>query len=139
VISVGDRSFALDPVDGRRRDLLEDLPYGHDLGDDTVVELPNELSLEDWPYFGFNYDPPFQYSCGIVPTDDVFAAWRREFDGIREYGRYFLLTLHPQLIGRAGRMQQLGALLDHVASTGDTWIATADEISSHWLDTHLAE
>lgn len=116
-----------------------DLPYVHDLGDDAVVELPNELSLEDWPYFGFNYDPPFHYSGGIVPTDQVFASWRREFDGIHEYGRYFLLTLHPQLIGRAGRMKQLEELLAHVSSTEDTWIATADEIASHWRNQHLAE
>jgi len=116
-----------------------DLPYVHEIDDDRVVELPNELSLEDWPYFGFNYDPPFQYSGGIVPTDDVIDSWRREFDGIYEYGRYFLLTLHPQLIGRAGRMKKLEELVEHVSSTGDTWIATAEEIASHWQDHHVEE
>lgn len=113
-----------------------DLPYVHDSTDAPVVELPNVLSLEDWPYFGFNYDPPFQYSGGIVPTDDVFDSWRREFDGIHEYGRYFLLTLHPQLIGRAGRMTMLEELVEHVQSTADTWIVTAEEIASHWRDHH---
>lgn len=116
-----------------------DLPYVHERGDGPVVEIPNELSLEDWPYFGFNYDPPFQYSGGVVPTADVFDSWRQEFDGIHEYGRYFLLTLHPQLIGRAGRIKKLEELIEHVLSTENTWITTAEEIATHWRTHHVDE
>lgn len=116
-----------------------DLPYIQQCGDDSIVEIPNELSLEDWPYFGFNYDPPSQYSGGIVPSAEVFDSWQQEFDGIHEYGRYFLLTLHPQLIGRAGRIKNLEELIKHVLSTEDTWITTAEEIATHWRNNQIDE
>jgi peptidoglycan/xylan/chitin deacetylase (PgdA/CDA1 family) len=116
-----------------------DLPYLHDGGDGSLVEIPNELSLEDWPYFGFNYDPPTHYSGGIAPIGDVLETWYREFQGVHHYGRYFLLTLHPQLIGRPGRMRMLDELITRIESTDDTWIATGEEIAEHWLTHHAGD
>lgn len=115
----------------------DDLPYAHEFGGGHLIEVPNELSLEDWPYFGFNYAPPFTYSGGIESTESVLQTWRREFHGIHEYGRYFLLTLHPQIIGRAGRIKMLEELIKEIVSTDDTWITTGKEIADHWRTHHI--
>jgi peptidoglycan/xylan/chitin deacetylase (PgdA/CDA1 family) len=114
-----------------------DVPFFHTLDDgNRFVEIPFEWSLDDWPFFGFNMYPPLPYQSGISPTGPVFDSWTREFDGIHRRGRCFVLTMHPQLIGRAGRMDALETLLDHIVDTGDTWVTTGDEIAEHWIATH---
>jgi peptidoglycan/xylan/chitin deacetylase (PgdA/CDA1 family) len=111
----------------------DDIPYFHDEG---IVEIPFEWSLDDWPYFGFHMYPQLPYQSGISPTGPVFESWEQEFDGLYKRKRVFMLTMHPQAIGRAGRMDALEELVQHVMSTGDTWIASGEEISEYWHETH---
>lgn len=110
-----------------------DIPYTHDEG---IVEIPFEWSLDDWPYFGFHMYPQLPYQSGISPTGPVFDSWEREFDGLYKRKRVFMLTMHPQAIGRAGRMDALEELVQHVMSTGDTWIASGEGIAEYWADQH---
>lgn len=117
--------------------LDDDVPYVHDLeSGGELVEIPFEWSLDDWPYFGFNMYPPLPYQSGIAPTGPVFDSWSREFHGLHDRGRCFVLTMHPQLIGRAGRMDALEELLQEVVATDDTWITTGEAIASFWHDEH---
>ena len=106
-----------------------DLPYVHNEG---IVEVPFDWSLDDWPYFGYQMYPQLPYQSGISPTGPVFDSWRREFDGLHERERAFTLTMHPQIIGRAGRIDALEELIQHALSTGDTWITTGREIANRW-------
>lgn len=106
-----------------------DIPYTHDEG---LVELPFEWSLDDWPYFGFHMYPQLPYQSGIDATGPVFDSWRAEFDGLHKRKRMFMLTMHPQIIGRAGRIDALEELVQHVVSTDDTWIASGGEIADFW-------
>lgn len=109
-----------------------DIPYGLPETDDRIVELPNSYYLDDFVYFGYNMGPTYEFQAGISPTGPVFDSWRREFDGIYKHNRLFMLTMHPQVIGRAGRMDALEELLQHVLQTGDTWVTTSREIAEHW-------
>jgi len=113
-----------------------DLPYFHDLDGGRIVEIPFEWSLDDWPYFGFQMFPPLSYQSGITPTDQVFDSWEREFEGQHKRGRCFMLTMHPQIIGRAGRIDALEELIQGMLRTGDTWLTTGAEIARHWRETH---
>ncbi|WP_227380269.1 polysaccharide deacetylase family protein [Haladaptatus halobius] len=113
-----------------------DVPYFHDLDNgQQLVEIPFEWSLDDWPYFGFNMYPPLPYQSGITPTLPVFESWQREFEGLHKRGRCFMLTMHPQIIGRAGRIDMLEELIQHILTTGDTWITSGAEIADHWHTT----
>lgn len=114
----------------------DDMPYFHEVGNERVLEIPFEWSLDDWPYFGFQMYPQLPYQSGISPTGPVFETWQREFDGLHKRGRCFMLTMHPQLIGRAGRMDALEELLQHILQTGDTWVTTGEAIADHWFETH---
>jgi peptidoglycan/xylan/chitin deacetylase (PgdA/CDA1 family) len=112
--------------------LDDDRPYVHDLASGrTLVELPFAWHLDDWPYFGYNMWPPVGRGT-IAPTADVFDSWTREFRGLYRRERCFVLTMHPQLIGRAGRIDAFEELLQEVRATGDTWIATGKEIADVW-------
>jgi peptidoglycan-N-acetylglucosamine deacetylase len=113
-----------------------DVPYFHDLDNgQQLVEIPFEWSLDDWPYFGFNMYPPLPYQSGITPTLPVFESWQREFEGLHKRGRCFMLTMHPQIICRAGRIDMLEELIQHILTTGDTWITSGAEIADHWHTT----
>lgn len=109
----------------------DDQPYYHEVDGDTLLEIPFDWSLDDWPYFGYHMYPQLPYQSGISPTGPVFDSWRREFDGLNRRGGCFVLTMHPQMIGRAGRIDALESLLQHVIATDDTWIATGREIARH--------
>ncbi|WP_226482317.1 polysaccharide deacetylase family protein [Natrinema amylolyticum] len=107
-----------------------DIPYARD--DVDFVELPNHFLLDDFVYWGFNMRPAFDFQSGLSPVSPVFDTWKAEFDGLHRRGRLFMLTLHPQVIGRASRIDALDRLLDHVTSTDGAWVATCAEIARHW-------
>ena len=46
--------------------------------------------------------------------DEVFESWAAEFRGIYRYGRCFNLTMHPQYIGRPGRLLMLERLIEYI-------------------------
>jgi peptidoglycan/xylan/chitin deacetylase (PgdA/CDA1 family) len=111
----------------------DDAPYMLDEERD-IVELPNSYYLDDWVYFGFNMYPQMPYQSGITPTGPVFESWLDEFRGLYERGRMFMLMMHPQAIGRAGRIDALEGLIQEVLATGDTRVATCSEIADAWRD-----
>lgn len=114
----------------------DDLPYFHDVESGPVVELPFEWSLDDWPYFGYQMYPPLPYQAGISATGAVFDTWRREFEGLHRRGRCFVLTMHPQLIGRAGRIDALEDLVQAMLDTGEAWVTSGERVAAHWQRTH---
>ncbi|GAB7092785.1 polysaccharide deacetylase [Halorubrum luteum] len=114
----------------------DDLPYPLD-HEGRIVELPDTWYLDDWPYFGFHMYPQLPYQSGISPTEPVFDTWRREFFGLYKRGRLFNLIMHPQIIGRAGRMDALEELLQDVVQTGDTWITSVGDIAEYWQEVHM--
>lgn len=63
-----------------------------------IVELPVEWFLDDWPIFEIERRPP----------SEVFNIWIQEFEAVyAEKIPYFLLTMHPQCIGRTSRSRML--------------------------------
>lgn len=109
---------------------VSDIPYEqYDL---DLVELPNAFLLDDFVYWGFNMDPCFGHQSGITPNGPVFDTWTAEFEGLRRRGRLFVPTMHPQVIGRASRIDGLDALVERAVEAEDTWVATCREVAAHW-------
>jgi len=117
---------------------LKDADFPCPLDDEgRIVELPDTWYLDDWPYFAFHMYPQLPYQSGIAATDPVFDTWRREFFGLHKRGRLFNLIMHPQIIGRAGRMDALEELLQDVIQTDDAWVTTVEDVAQYWRDTHM--
>lgn len=93
-----------------------------------IVELPVEWIRDDAVYFMMNR---FGAQRPYTPPADVLDIFRRELDGAREEGGLFLLTMHPHVIGYRSRIFILDELLNHIAATGDCWIATHAEIAAY--------
>jgi peptidoglycan/xylan/chitin deacetylase (PgdA/CDA1 family) len=104
--------------------LMDDIrPYRHSGG---LVELPVQWILDDAPHFWFsNAD----WTTTIRSGREVFEIWQEEAAGIHRLGGLCVLALHPQLIGRPGRIGMLEKFLRWVLETGDVRIATCSEIA----------
>lgn len=98
----------------------------HRFGERTsLVELPFDWALDDWPYF--SSERPQQE--GLRSPNDVYDIWAAEFDYLADRigSGVFVLTLHPQCIGRGSRMLMLERLIDHMAEhPGVTFTTMAD-------------
>jgi peptidoglycan-N-acetylglucosamine deacetylase len=107
--------------------LMDDIrPYRHE--GSAVTEVPIQWILDDAPHFWFD---PASWTKKISTVEEVRSIWEREVLGIRELGGAAVLTCHPQIIGRPGRIGFLDEFIGSVQALDDVWIATAGEIAEH--------
>ena len=94
-----------------------------------LVELPVSWLLDDAPFFqwglGRDYRP-------IQPASHALEIWREEFVGIYRRGGLFMLTMHPQLIGRVSRLEMLRRPTESVQGCSRVWFATGEAVANHW-------
>lgn len=88
-----------------------------------IVELPVEWSLDDWMHFEIDRRSP----------DEVLDLWRSEFEAIYERGiPYFLLTMHPECIGRPARIRMLELLIEVMAKKPGVVFSTCADVADYW-------
>ncbi len=105
--------------------MMDDIrPYCHP--DTDVIELPVQWILDDAPHFWFNDE---SWTKKISTTREVREIWDAEFEGIFELGGSFILTMHPQIIGRPHRLKMLDEFIGFVASHKGIWIRTCTQIA----------
>lgn len=102
--------------------MADDRPYRLVQEGDTtaVVELPVSWILDDWPHMN-------PMSDRYAPPRQVLEVWKDEFDRALAEGTLFVLTMHPQVIGRRSRIVVLEELIDHMLDTAGrerVWFAT---------------
>ena len=106
--------------------MMDDIrPYRHERS--SVVEVPIQWILDDAAHFWFDSE---SWSKKIATTAEVRSIWEEEFLGIRRLGGCCVFTLHPQIIGRPGRLAFLDAFIEFVKQHDDVWITTCGEIAS---------
>lgn len=106
--------------------LMDDVrPYRHE--GTSLVEVPVQWTLDDAAHFWF---AGAAWTKSIATTAAVRSIWEEEFLGIREMEGACVFTMHPQIIGRPGRLAFLEAFMTFVIGHEDVWVATAGEIAS---------
>lgn len=89
----------------------------------ALIELPVEWILDDAPYLG---------RTGALPSPElVFKTYRDEFDQAYEDRSYYMLTMHPRVVGHRSAMVHLEALVAYMKSKPGVWFATAEQIARH--------
>lgn len=116
----------------------DDIPYwwmtdGKPCG---LLEVPTHWSLDDAPQFWYTLMPQ---RGAIRSPSDVYGMWRSDFDAYRHYGRCLVLQVHPQWIGRPGRLMMFEELLKYIQSHDDVWWATGRDIDAYWRDRYPAD
>jgi peptidoglycan-N-acetylglucosamine deacetylase len=105
---------------------MDDLrPYRRD--GSALVEVPIQWILDDAAHFWFDGTT---WTKKISTPSEVREIWEAEFRGYRELGGAFVLTMHPQVIGRPSRLELLDGFLGSVRRHEDVWIATCREIAA---------
>jgi peptidoglycan-N-acetylglucosamine deacetylase len=78
-----------------------------------LVEMPFSWLLDDFPHFEFEVG----WSTEQTPPSTVREIWQGEFDYAYAScpGGTYVLTMHPQVIGRGSRLTMLEGLIEHMA------------------------
>ena len=104
-----------------------DAPYFVDSPAGRLVEIPVEWTLDDYHYYAFNR------GAGAMSTpEDVFNAWKWEFDGAYQYCSAFVLTMHPQVTGRLAKMVVLERLVQYIRSHTDVEFMRCVDVARQW-------
>ncbi len=84
----------------------------------------------DSAHFLFAYNPV--YLMGLSGPSKVEEIWREDFNGAYDEGSdiCYVLTMHPQIIGRHHRMQMLERVIKHVLEHENVWFAQMHEIAT---------
>jgi peptidoglycan-N-acetylglucosamine deacetylase len=107
-----------------------DFPYELACGDGkSIVELPINWTLDDWQQYCLV--PDFSGSGLIETPAKAIELFRAELDAMRSSGGLWVLTCHPFLSGRPGRVAALQGLMQYAVDCGDVWIAPMHEIATH--------
>lgn len=110
----------------------DDKPYILPTEAGDLVEIPVHWTNDDWEQFAFLYDPPM--GSGVIETcEKAFQLWKEEFDGMYRYGSAFVLTMHPEIIGRPARIIMLERLIDYMRSQEGVWLTTCAEIANYYI------
>jgi peptidoglycan/xylan/chitin deacetylase (PgdA/CDA1 family) len=111
--------------------LARDRPYWvEDQGKRTdLVEVPSAWELCDSSHFLFAYNP--SYLVGLSGPSKVEEIWREDFEGMYEEGGdvCYVLTMHPQIIGRHHRLRMLERIIGHIQERDGVWFARMHEIA----------
>jgi peptidoglycan/xylan/chitin deacetylase (PgdA/CDA1 family) len=103
-----------------------------------LVEVPIDWSLDDWPYFGLNWNA---HHVGLRTPDEVLAIWRAEFDYL--YQRLgegvYTLTMHPQIMGRGSRLLMLEQFIEYLQGHDGVAFETLGEVAARWKAAHPLE
>jgi peptidoglycan/xylan/chitin deacetylase (PgdA/CDA1 family) len=125
-----DETFALLAEHGFAYDsscMGDDRPYLQRFAGGSILELPVHWSLDDWPRFGWSIDS----GGNTTHPRELFDTWLAEYRAAREEGRHVTFTMHPEVIGRAHRFEQLRTLVERMAADGGVWFARLDEVAEH--------
>jgi hypothetical protein len=102
----------------------DDRPYLLEAEKGELIELPVSWWLDDWQQSA--YLPPLARNQ-TRPPSAVAKLWREELDAYARYGSLFVLTCHPFLSGRPGRLEAVRALTEHALGRGDVELVTCSE------------
>jgi peptidoglycan-N-acetylglucosamine deacetylase len=134
---LSDNTFSLLAEYGFKYDasqLAMDRPYWVEPnGERTeLVEVPGAWELTDSSHFLFAYNPV--YLVGLASPSKVEEIWKDDFDGLYAEGSdaCYVLTMHPQIIGRHHRMQMLDRVVRHVLDHDGLWVTQMQWIAEEF-------
>jgi peptidoglycan/xylan/chitin deacetylase (PgdA/CDA1 family) len=111
---------------GYSSNLMDDIrPYRH--RPSGIVELPVHWTLDDAPHFSFS---GASWTKKIATVDEVRAIWSDELAGLHRLGGSAILTMHPQVIGRPGRLRLLEETIAGLQRRPETFLGTCAQIAA---------
>lgn len=107
----------------------DDVPYLLRDSAGTLLELPTEWTLDDWPHYVHNRD--LRYHMPISAPQRAIEVFKAEFDAAWRHGALWISVWHPFVSGRLARLDAVAQLIEHMQDKGGVWFARLDEICDH--------
>lgn len=117
----------------------DDRPYRTVLNGEVTdfIEIPPRWELDDYVQFGYNLYPAEPVGQDRITSQEcVLDNFKQEFEGYYRYGLCYVLMMHPQIIGKPGRILMLEKLIQHIKSYPDVWFATGEQIAEWWKENY---
>ena len=111
----------------------DDVPYTVEVGGRRLVEIPVTWELDDAPYFSFA--PSLGARNVMASPEHVYQVWSGAFEGAHHYGLTFVLTMHPYITGRPGRLRMLERLLGYIRGFPDVEFMRAIDLAERFAAT----
>ncbi|HWM15738.1 MAG TPA: polysaccharide deacetylase [Microbacterium sp.] len=108
-----------------------DVPYVVEVGARNLVELPLDWALTDSTHFLYALQLP---GTRIAASSVAREIWFDALDAARAAGHPFLLTMHPQLIGRPYRIGLLDAVIRRAKARGNARFVTCFALAATFHD-----
>jgi peptidoglycan/xylan/chitin deacetylase (PgdA/CDA1 family) len=102
-----------------------------------LVELPFTWGLDDFPAFEF-----VASRNGVIPglaaPSQIYEIWAGDFDYLHDrLGEgVYILTMHPQCIGRGHRLLMLERLVNHIRNSSGVTFKTMSEVAREFKIAH---
>lgn len=109
----------------------DDIPYFVGTPHGELAEVPVQWLLDDAPFYRHVYGS----TNGIAEPDRVIRLWEQEFRGMYRENACFVLTMHPWITGRAGRMDGLEQFIRTIRAEPNVWWATCHQIAEWQVQT----
>ena len=106
-----------------------DIPYLVTNGRGTLVELPHDVTTDDWTQYVCLKE--FGYMLPIASPQRASEVFRAEFDAVWKHGAFWNAVWHPFVSGRLARCDAMIELIEHMRAKGGVWFARLDEIAAH--------
>jgi len=107
----------------------DDVPYLISGKSGSMLELPSDHALDDWPQYVNMRD--FNHMLPIQSPRQAMQVFRSEFDAAWEHGGLWSSVWHPFVSGRTARAQAMVELMEYMQAKGDVWFATMQDIAKH--------
>jgi len=107
-----------------------------EFGEETdIIEFPVSWSLDDWPQFEYAFWAPSVWP-GLRQASAVLENWEADFEYMLENlsPGVFVLTMHPQVIGRGHRMKMLEKLIRSMVSRPEVCFTRLADLAQSWKD-----
>ena len=110
----------------------DDAPYTLNTTNGSLVEIPGAWNLDDGNHMMHSTVPG--RTSPMKSPKEVYDIWASEFDGLYQYGRAFTLTMHPQFVGRPGRLLMLERLINHIRSSPNVSFMRMIDVAEMWAN-----
>lgn len=111
-----------------------DLEHGNTFGPPSaILEFPVSWYLDDFPFLEF---APSIGLFAASSASELYDRWVTAFDFALERvpNGVYVLTVHPQTIGRAHHLVMFERLLDHMQRHPAVWFASLSDVFDCWVD-----
>ena len=109
----------------------DDAPYVIDTPAGKLVEISGNWSLDDGNHVMFSTVPG--RTSPLKTPYELYDIWALEFEALYRYGRAYTLTMHPQYVGRPGRLLMLERLINHISSFPNVAFMRMIDVAEMWV------